>query len=231
MPAAAQIPQEFTNLKVLPEDVDRRQLVGTMRAFAGALGVRCNHCHVGPDNLQGMDFATDEKETKRVARAMMKMVQEINDKLLPASGRESPAAVSCITCHHGLARPQTLAQVLSEVLEKEGAGAAVARYKELRETYYGRAAYDFGEFALPSLAEEVAMRKRDPQAAAALLQANLEYYPESGYTHYMLGEVYLFLDDKDNAKKSFEKAVRYSPDNPRAKQRLESLEGDAAGGG
>jgi len=48
-PARAEIPDEFTNLEVLPEDITRGELVSIMRGFAGALGVRCNHCHVGED--------------------------------------------------------------------------------------------------------------------------------------------------------------------------------------
>ena len=47
-PAAAQIPDEFTNLKVLPGDIGKRELVNTMRGFAGALGVRWTQCHPGP---------------------------------------------------------------------------------------------------------------------------------------------------------------------------------------
>ncbi len=38
--AAAQIPDKFTNLKVLPKDISKGELVGIMRAFSGALGVR-----------------------------------------------------------------------------------------------------------------------------------------------------------------------------------------------
>ena len=70
-PVAAQIPEEFTNLQLLPKDIEQRKLVRTMRDWAGGLGVRCNHCHVGPENLQGMDFASDEKRTKRAARKML----------------------------------------------------------------------------------------------------------------------------------------------------------------
>ena len=68
--ASAQIPEEFTNLEVLSEDISRGELVGMMRGFAGALGVRCNFCHVGedPSNLDNYDFASDEKESKVVAR-------------------------------------------------------------------------------------------------------------------------------------------------------------------
>src|SRR5688572_33487543 len=105
--AFAQIPQTFTNLQVLPKDIPRPQLVATMRGFAGALGVRCTHCHVGPDNLEGMDFATDQKAAKVAARAMLRMVRAINTdfmKALPPA--DAPRGdVGCITCHRRSAKP------------------------------------------------------------------------------------------------------------------------------
>ncbi|HVR69290.1 MAG TPA: hypothetical protein VMT87_00480, partial [Vicinamibacteria bacterium] len=72
--AQAQIPDKFTNLQLLPKDATRAQVVETMRGFASALGVRCNHCHVGADpaTLEGFDFAADTKQAKRVTRAMMR---------------------------------------------------------------------------------------------------------------------------------------------------------------
>ena len=56
---AGQIPDKFTNLKVLPADASRAEVVRVMRGFASALGVRGNHCHVGenPANLDNYDFA------------------------------------------------------------------------------------------------------------------------------------------------------------------------------
>ena len=78
--AYTQIPDKFENLKVIPKDVTRTQLVRQMRNMAGDLGVRCNYCHVGEseDNLIGYDFATDEKQEKKTARDMMKLVNELN---------------------------------------------------------------------------------------------------------------------------------------------------------
>jgi len=51
------------------------QVVGMMRNFAGALGVRCHFCHVGQEGqpLGQFDFAKDEKRTKLTARQMMRM--------------------------------------------------------------------------------------------------------------------------------------------------------------
>ena len=44
---SAQIPDEFTNLKLLPKDISKRELIGIMREFASGLGKRCNYCHPG----------------------------------------------------------------------------------------------------------------------------------------------------------------------------------------
>lgn len=105
--APAQIPAIFTNLQVQPKDIPRGQLINRMKAITGDLGVRCTYCHVGPDDLTGMDFATDEKRTKRVAREMMRMVDAINGEHLAAlpPGDTARETVTCYTCHRGEAKP------------------------------------------------------------------------------------------------------------------------------
>jgi len=229
-PAAAQIPDEFTNLKVLPQDIERRALIDEMRGFASALGVRCNHCHVGESevSLEGFDFPSDDKETKTVARAMIRMVREINDKLLPGTGRE-PAKllkVSCITCHHRLRRPQTLEQILLPIIQDGGAGAAIERYRELRREYHGRGVFNLSEFALTSLAETVAKQESGREDATALLETNLEFFPESAHTYYMLGQVSEISGDEEEAIASYRKAIELEPGNSWYKTRLEALTKD-----
>src|SRR5688572_28724684 len=153
--AAAQIPDTFTNLQVLPKDVTKAQVVEAMRGFAGALGVRCNHCHVGENvmTLEGFNFAADDKETKKVARAMMQMTREINEKLLPAIGRQKVVEVRCITCHRGLSSPETLDRMLMAILDEKGVSAAIDLYKELRGSSFGRGGYDFSPRTLNIVAE------------------------------------------------------------------------------
>lgn len=108
-PAPAQIPDSFTNLKVLPSSIEKRQLIDTMKAFTQALGVRCQHCHVGQgDDLATFDFASDDKEHKQIARQMLLMTIEINEKFikkLPAES-EPRQTVTCMTCHRGEAAPE-----------------------------------------------------------------------------------------------------------------------------
>src|SRR5260221_6918075 len=141
-PAAAQFPDKFTNLKVLPKDISKHEMESTMRSFAFALGVRCDHCHVekkAPE--KGLDFAADDKEAKKTARVMLQMVAAINHDYISKVPKTPPDAgaiqVQCVTCHHGLTQPQPLNAVLAESLEKDGLEKTVALYHDLRGKYYG----------------------------------------------------------------------------------------------
>ncbi len=82
--AAEWPPDSLVNIQALPKDTSVRELRTMMRGFAGALGVRCTHCHVGddPNDLTSIDFTSDEKIEKRKAREMIRMVRRINEELL-----------------------------------------------------------------------------------------------------------------------------------------------------
>jgi hypothetical protein len=154
-PAAAQFPEKFTNLKVLPKDISRAELQTTMRGFAFALTVRCDHCHVekaGGKKFE-MDFAADDKEAKKTARVMLEMVAAINRDYISKVSKTPPIQVQCVTCHHGLTEPRTLNSVLAEAVEQKGIDSAVALYHDLRQKYYGSGQYDFGETSLNQLSE------------------------------------------------------------------------------
>jgi hypothetical protein len=97
------------NLKVLPADMTRQQLISTMKFFSQSLGVRCTYCHVGTEGqpLSTFDFASDAKDKKQTARAMMAMVAALNAKTLPAATGLPDAKVTCFTCHRGATKPAT----------------------------------------------------------------------------------------------------------------------------
>jgi len=225
--AEAQIPDTFTNLKVLPKDIKKQELISVMRGFAGDLGVRCAHCHSAkdPEDLSTFNWASDQKPEKDIARSMMKMAKDTNDTLDKMLGEKHPdhLKVTCFTCHHGNSHPETLADALVPVLKKEGPDAAVARYRELRKDYYGAAAYDFTEWSLVSVAEEVGHDPAQATGARALLNLNLEFYPESAATYARLAETYLAAGDTTNALSNFDKAAKYAPEDPRLQKRIESL--------
>src|SRR6476620_12543268 len=100
---------EYKNLKVLPENISSKNLSKIMiDDFEDGLGVSCTFCHAqGKDSLR-LDYASDAKPEKQIARRMMTMTMGINKKYFglkhPSLG-DSVLAINCITCHNGQPRP------------------------------------------------------------------------------------------------------------------------------
>jgi len=232
-PATAQTPEPFQNLQVLPKDIPRDTLLNIMRGFSTALGVRCGFCHVQREvpagQRESFNFPSDDKVEKRNARVMMRMVRNINQEQLPrlAQRHDPPVAVTCVTCHRGLPVPTTLGRVLTAALDSGGAPAAVARYRQLRETQMASGRYDFSEGSLTDLARTLAGQGKTAEAAA-LLELNAEFYPQSGQIEFQLGEVYLARGERDKAIVHFRMAQAKDPNNPQVARRLQELTGGAA---
>ncbi len=225
--ASAQIPEKFTNLKVLPKNISHEQLLTVMRGFTSGLGVRCEHCHAEDASVKPpkTDFASDVKKEKKIARGMMRMASQINRSLLPKTGVQSPPEVMCVTCHHGLPEPRTLADVLETSITKGGVPAAQEAYKDLRLKYYGSGAYDFRPATLSSVADWVAHERKDPDGAIVLLQFSLGVDPNAADTYAALGRLQAEKGDKEGAVASYKKALELEPDNPRVQHELQQLEG------
>jgi hypothetical protein len=215
IPVRAQIPDEFTNLEVLPTDISKGELVSLMRSFAAGLGVRCNHCHVGEPSgdLRGMDFASDEKTEKGIARGMMAMVSEINGSLIPKTNIENPAQVNCMTCHHGVTRPVSLVQLMKEEYEERGVAAAVDNYRALKDKYYGSASYDFTSRTLGEVAEWLAQERESPDDAIAIAEFLLEQDPNDASSYALLGRILAGAGRKEDAIRNLEKAMELNPDD------------------
>lgn len=227
--AAGQFPPDtLENLQVLPEDMEVRELIRVMRGFAVGLGVRCQHCHVGEEGqrLAEFDFVSDDKPEKRKARDMIRMVAQINERYLAElEDRDTPAVdVSCVTCHRGQARPVLIEDALEQAVAQGGAAAGIAKYRELRQRYYGSHTFDFREFALVRVAGDL-WERDEREAAVSLAELNLEFFPESGPTHTLLGQAYAELGDRDRAITYLEKALEINPRNPAARRALEALKG------
>ena len=99
----------FKSLKVLPKTIARADLLNTMKTFSQSLGVRCTFCHVGEEGkpLSTFDFASDAKDKKKTARAMLAMVTMLNSKVLPDATGLPDAKITCYTCHRGSTKPLT----------------------------------------------------------------------------------------------------------------------------
>lgn len=225
-PLTAQIPDTFTNLQHFPEDITRDSLIGFMRQFSFSLGVRCQYCHAGGDGVsfEGVEFHSDEKPTKRKARYMLRMVDRINSELLAnLPDRKQPEVqVECRTCHRGLSRPRMIDDIVAERIATEGVEAAVERYRQLRADNYGNWSYDFNEWTVNDLANEMAAGG-NAEAGIALMEMNTEYYPESVSAWQILGDLRRDNGDRDGAVNSYRKALELAPGSQRLLKRLRDL--------
>jgi hypothetical protein len=103
-------PNEYKNLQVLPKNISTKDLQKIMvDEFQDGLGVTCGYCHAQEkDGSLHLDYASDEKPEKQIARKMMMMSIEINKNYFevdhPVLG-SGALSVTCITCHQGTAHP------------------------------------------------------------------------------------------------------------------------------
>ena len=174
-----------------------------------------------------LNFAADDKPEKKAARLMIKMVGDLNARLTsevaPVLGKSSALTkVQCATCHRGVAQPEQIGDILSNLMLTKGETVAASRYKELRTKYYGSQVYDFSEPVLIRLSgASAAANKLDD--ALAWTKLNLEFYPRSAGTYLQMADVYKRKQDQAQALKAVEKAVELDPENADAKRQLEEL--------
>lgn len=218
-------PDSLINVKVFAKDTPVRDLLATMRGWTGALGVRCTHCHVGEEGrpLNTLDYASDEKRPKAVARVMLQMVNAINgDHLskLPEGG-PSALAVSCETCHRGVARPERIERVIESILTTAGVDSAVRAYRALLAAYEHRGSYNFTEGPLSSLAQQLSSRKQYDEALA-LLTLNEDTHKGSPEVPLARGDVLLAKGDTAAAVAAYQLALQRAPNGP-ARFRLRDL--------
>jgi hypothetical protein len=218
-------PDSLINVQVFPRTTPVAEVTAVMRSFAMGLGVRCQFCHVGEEGmpLERFDFASDEKRTKLVARQMMRMVQEINRRLDTIPGRTAAGlAVSCATCHRGVTKPLPLATLIADVAVTAGSDSAGRAYRALRQRYYGRDAYDFGEGSLNMAALRLG-RAGKYDDAFALLRLNDEVFPNSSGTSVVRGNISLMKGDTTAAEAAFREALRRDPSSGEARGRLRAI--------
>jgi hypothetical protein len=84
--------EQFKNVQIL-KTVSTGDFLGYMRSFNAALGVQCDFCHA-------QDRSSDEKGEKLMARKMLTMTHEINEKNF-----NGKMEVKCFTCHKGAEHP------------------------------------------------------------------------------------------------------------------------------
>ena len=200
------------NLQVLPKDISRDELASQMRMIKLALGVECSHCHKGSDNrsYSDFDFASEVKDTKRIAREMMRMVPVIN--AMVSQFNRSPdhkvVEVSCVTCHRGNNRPVMMKDVLVNTYAEhdDNIDAAIAKYHELREKNYGGFAFDFGEFPVSAFAFQL-NREGQAEDAIKLQKMNAEFHPNSPNIPAGMGFIYRKAGQLELAAGAFRRSL------------------------
>lgn len=226
--ALAQSPAKPINLKVLPDTLSRDAVINIMGGFTRALGVQCTYCHVAKNGTRSTDdeFPIDSLEGKRVARAMLQMVQDINAKHLRGVFGVSRdfTSVTCVTCHRGVINPRSLESEMQAAYQRGGVDSAMAHYRILRARYYGRAAYDFSDVAVVTLAGRVANTPANRSDALRLMQFNLEFNGNSWFTYQQMAELQATMGDTVAAIASVQKGLAINPERGSLKDLLARLQ-------
>jgi photosynthetic reaction center cytochrome c subunit len=231
LPAAAQMgPQEAPkNLQVLPKDMPRPEVIKIMRGFTTSLGERCEFCHVEapatrPPGTPPFDFASDDKENKKKARLMMKMVGAINGDYLSklAEGDMAPK-VMCETCHRGVKEPpEPLATKLTATANAKGVDAALDQYSDLKSKFADAGLYDFRDQTLLRVAQALGENKKTDESLA-MLKKSKALFPQSANVAASLGNALAQSGDVASGKAELERALSIDPNNMGAKFGLDRL--------
>lgn len=199
--------------------------VPDMPSIAAGLGVQCQYCHAGPRSTAAEGQAAEAKPPTKfeVARSMIAMTRDLNAKIQAATGKPPAEAtqVTCMTCHHGVAIPGQLSDIVAKTAFEKGPDAAIAQYRDLRERYYGGASYDFREDSLLEAGQKLIRVK--PALAIPILRLNLEFFPKSVRTYTQIAFAYTRSLDDESAISTLEKALEIEPDNGVVKGQLEQL--------
>lgn len=190
-----------------------------MQKVASALGVTCDYCHARDEPNRAQ--AASHRST---ASQMIEMTEEINARVLLATGKEAgqAARIDCASCHRGTPIPRRLEDIMWQTSVRDGADAAIDQYRDLHQRFYGRGVYDFGEETLLTVGRQLANVK--PDDALSLIALNLEYYPDSSRSYIALAYAYTRKIDDLSAIAALRKALELDPDNATARGQLEQLE-------
>ena len=102
-------PKTLKNIKAFPATMTYEQVDHAMDKFKADLGVKCNYCHAQTkESAPRLDMASDDNPKKEIARSMIRMTMEMNQKYMstiPHSDTATIQAITCNTCHRGLSKP------------------------------------------------------------------------------------------------------------------------------
>ncbi|MFC2086042.1 c-type cytochrome [Bacteroidota bacterium] len=217
------------NLQVLPDSISSSELRSTMRGYSAELGVNYTFCHDDSNGrrLSQIDFSSDAKPEKAVARLMMKMVREINGEYVSKVSHGvidgvPRVPVTCLTCHRGVRRPEQLAVIIAATVDSAGFDAARAKYSDLRNRHLGGMAYDFSQSSLNNLGYQL-LEKGMTDEAIEVFKLNVEICPDDWNVHDCLADGYLAAHDTMRSVVFSQRSLDLNPDNTASAKRLELL--------
>src|SRR4029077_19556550 len=149
-------------------------------------------------------------------REMYRMLGEIEDHLkkVQPSG-DKRVNMWCHTCHQGRPRPATLEEELGEAYRKSGVSGAIARYRDLRERYYGKGGYNFSEASLNAFGHEL-LELKDTDGALAVWRLNATQFPQAASVWESLAGGYMEAGKTTLAEICYRKTLELDPDNENA---------------
>ena len=112
--------------------------------------------------------------------------------------------------------------LVADAATASGADSAIRAYHALRDRYYGRDSYDFGEPSLNTTAFRLARAGKFDEALA-LLKLNEEYFPKSSGLYVVRGNVRLMRADTTAAADAFRESLRRDSTNFEARGRLRAI--------
>jgi hypothetical protein len=105
---------EYLNLKVLPKNISSKDMSRIMvDEISDALGVSCGFCHAEKGGSHQLDYASDAKPEKEMARKMMRMTMRINKQFFNLKHPHLESAtltITCNTCHNGQPHPDNVSE-------------------------------------------------------------------------------------------------------------------------
>ncbi|RKG56271.1 serine hydrolase [Corallococcus sp. AB011P] len=117
-------------------------------------------------------------------------------------------------------------EMLSMTVNNEPIAKTVARYRELKATKPD--AYDFSDDQLNSLGYQL-LRTGRAADSIEIFKLNVEMFPQVGNGYDSLGEAYLVVGDKEQARVNYRKAVELDPKNSNAAAALQKLGAQQSG--
>lgn len=117
-------------------------------------------------------------------------------------------------------------EMLNTTVDSEPVAKTVARYRELKATKPD--AYDFSDDQLNSLGYQL-LRTGRAADSIEIFKLNVEMFPQVGNGYDSLGEAYLAVGDKEQARVNYRKAVELDPKNSNAAAALQKLGAQQSG--